>query len=101
MNKDLKKYSGKVLDVIVFRRFGIYYPKMNIKYELNYGYLTCDEKVECYVLGKDLPLSKYSGKCIAITSESKLVISNNEYSDEEIIKLLEFQGILSDIKIIR
>lgn len=71
-------------------------------YELNYGFVPNTisgdgEELDCYVLGVDIPLAEFNGKCIAIVHrlneiDDKLIIvpEGVEYSIEEIETMICF-----------
>lgn len=93
---------GKEFDVIIDRPLGSVHPKhKNIVYQVNYGYVPNiiggdDEEQDVYVLGVDIPIEKYRGKLIGVIireddNETKWIISNTEYSDEEILEKINFQ----------
>lgn len=73
----------------------------NIVYELNYGYIEGlmaqdGEEQDCYILGVNHPIETYEGNVIAIIKrhddvEEKWVVSNKDYSIEEIRELTHFQ----------
>ena len=107
------KYLEKIIEVKIDRPMGSKHPKYNYIYPVNYGYipntLSGDgEEIDCYVLGIFEPLEIYTGKCIAIIkrlddNDDKLVIvpENNNYSDDEIKVLTEFQERFFKSEIIR
>lgn len=86
------------------RPLGSNHPKYGFKYEVNYGFVPNTkapdgDEIDAYVLGLNVPLKNFSGKCIAIIhrlndDDDKLVVvpKNTEgITDEEIIKLTSFQ----------
>ena len=95
------------------RPLGSKHPKWNFVYEVNYGFIEGTkapdgEEVDAYVLGVDEPLDEFEGKCIAIIQredddDDKLIVVPNEkeFSDEEILKLVNFQEKYFKPKIIR
>ncbi len=96
-------YLGQRVNVIIDRPLGSKHPKHGFVYEVNYGYIpntkSADgEELDAYVLGLDKPIDKTTGICIAVIhrtndNDDKLVITPNgeDFSDEEIEKLIEFQ----------
>ncbi len=103
--KDLYiQYLGKDVNVTMDRPLGSNHPKHGFKYEVNYGYIPetkapDGEEIDAYVLGINIPLEKFSGKCIAVIhrlndDDDKLVVvpeSSKEMIDDEIRKLTFFQ----------
>ena len=98
--------------VVIDRKKNSIHPKYpNIIYKVNYGYIENivapdNEFQDAYVLGIDEPIDEFYGKVIAIIHrnddiEDKLIVSNKEYSNEEIKKLIEFQEKYFDYEIIR
>lgn len=98
-----KKYLGKTVTVIIDRPIGSKHPTHNFIYEVNYGYIPNTkapdgEELDVYYLGCSTPITKASGKCIAIIhrlndNEDKLIVSHNNknLTDEEIQKQIYFQ----------
>ncbi len=103
--KDLySQYLGKAVQVIMDRPLGSNHPKHGFRYEVNYGFVPDTkapdgEEIDAYVLGVDIPLEKFSGKCIAIVhrlddDDDKIVVvpqNCESMTDEEIVKLTFFQ----------
>lgn len=97
------KLIGKTVEVAVDRPLKSKHPKHNLIYLLNYGYIKGTlapdgEEVDAYILGVNKPVNKLKGKCIAVIhrlddEDDKLIVAleNNEYTDEEIKKLTNFQ----------
>ena len=108
-----KKFINKRVKVKMDRPLGSKHPKWNFVYEVNYGFIEGTkapdgEEVDAYVLGVDEPLDEFEGKCIAIIQredddDDKLIVVPNEkeFSDEEILKLVNFQEKYFKPKIIR
>lgn len=100
-----------LIHVIIDRPLGSKHPDYDMMYELNYGYvegiIAGDMKEQdAYVLGVDEAIKEFDGKLIAIINrkndiEDKWVISNQEYSIQEIKKLTHFQEQFFDIEIIK
>jgi len=114
MNDLYTQYLGKEVQVIIDRPLESNHPKHDFKYEVNYGYIPNTkapdgEEIDAYVLGVDIPLDKFSGKCIAVIhrlndDDDKLVIipkDMKEISDEEIRKQTNFQEKFFESIIIR
>ena len=106
------EYIGKEVKVIIDRPLGSVHPKHeDIIYPINYGYIPDTvsgdgEELDCYILGETEVLEEFEGKCIAIIhrlndNEDKLIVSNKEFSDEEIKELVNFQEKYFESEIIR
>lgn len=110
---NLKKYLWKIIKVEIDRPMGGKHPKWNFIYPINYGFVpntkTSDgEEIDVYVLWINKPINKFRWECIAIINrkndiEDKLVVApkNQEYTNQEITKLTEFQEKFFDSEIIR
>lgn len=97
------KYLGQIITVKIDRPLGSRHPKYGFIYELNYGYIpntiSADgEELDAYILGVNIPLSEFRGKCIAIIhrtndNDDKLIIvpENINFTDTEIKLLTDFQ----------
>ena len=100
---DSLQYLGKNVCIKVDRPLGSKHPKHGFVYKLNYGYVPNTvsedgEELDAYVLGVNIPLSEFSGKCIAIIHrtndhDDKLIIApeNINFTDTEIELLTDFQ----------
>ncbi len=96
-------YLGKIIDVVIDRPLGSAHPEYGSIYPINYGYvpntISGDGKeLDCFIIGIFEPLTKYTGKCIAVIhrlndNEDKLVIApeGKDYSNDAIEALVEFQ----------
>ena len=96
-------FIGKIIDVVIDRPLGSKHPEYGGIYPLNYGYvpntISGDGKeLDCFIIGVFNPLTKYTGKCIAVIhrlndNEDKLVIApdGKDYSNDAIEALVEFQ----------
>ncbi|MDE6655506.1 MAG: inorganic diphosphatase [Anaeroplasmataceae bacterium] len=93
---------NKIVDVIIDRPIHTTHPKhKDIFYEVNYGYIpntispVDNEEIDAYVLGVEEPITTYRGRVIAIihriNDEDKLIVANQWFSEEEIIKKTYFQ----------
>jgi inorganic pyrophosphatase len=101
---DLKKeYINQKIDIVIDRPLGSKHPKHDMIYEVNYGYipntLSGDgEELDCYLLGVDKPVERFTGICIGIVrriddNDDKFIIAPEgvNYTDLEIEKLINFQ----------
>lgn len=100
---DSQQYLGKVVYVKVDRPLGSAHPKYGFVYEVNYGYVPNTvsgdgEELDAYILGVDMPLSEFEGRCIAVIrrtndNDDKLIVvpSDVYFSDAEIEKQTAFQ----------
>ena len=106
-------YLDKEVNVKIDRPLNSKHPKHGFKYELNYGYIPNTtsgdgEELDCYVLGVEEPITKFTGKCIAVIhrlndDDDKLIVvpEGKEFTDEEIKKLTHFQEQYFESEIIR
>jgi adenylate kinase family enzyme len=66
----LKKYIGQKVNVVIDRPMYSTHPRHpNIKYELNYGYISNTtsldgHEIDAYILGVDKPIGRFEGNCI-------------------------------------
>ena len=96
-----KDFLNKEVKVVIDRPFGSKHPKKGFIYPINYGYIPNTisgdgEELDAYILGVFEPVEEYTGKVIAIIhrtndNDDKLVVSNKNYTDEQIRALTEFQ----------
>lgn len=108
---DIREYLGKTVKVKMDRPFGSKHPKKGFIYPVNYGYIPNTvsgdgEELDAYVLGVFEPLDEYEGKVIAIIhrindDDDKLIVSNKEYTDDQIRALTEFQEAYFESEIFR
>lgn len=110
---DIRKYLGKIVEIIVDRPLGSVHPKHNFTYEVNYGYvpntkMPDGEELDAYILGVDKLMENFSGKCIAIIhrtndDDDKLIVvpEGINLTNEEIEKFIEFQEKWFKHKILR
>jgi inorganic pyrophosphatase len=108
-----KDFLGKKVKIVIDRKLDSLHPKHDFKYELNYGYvpdtLSPDgEELDAYVLNVDQPVDEFGGVVIAIIhrtndDDDKLIVvpEGDEVTDEEIIRLTNFQEQWFESKIIR
>lgn len=93
-----------MVKIKIDRPLGSKHPKHDFKYELNCGFVpntknSDGEEIDAYVIGPNIPIEKFKGKCIAIIhrlndDDDKLVIVNKKYlkiTDESLLKLTSFQ----------
>lgn len=100
---DIAEFLNKEVEILVDRPMGSKHPDHGYIYPLNYGYvpntLGADgEPIDAYVLGKNDPIDKFKGFCIAIIhrlddDDDKLIIveKGNQFSDDQIIAATAFQ----------
>ena len=108
-----KDYLGKEVSVEIDRPLGTRHSKYEFMYMLNYGFIPNTisgdgEELDAYLVGEFEPVEKSSGKVIAIIhrtndDDDKLIVSKdgNEYSDDAIRALTEFQEKYFESVIIR
>lgn len=111
--QNLKKYLNQTVKIKIDRPLGTKHPKHGFVYCLNYGFVPNTtaldgEEIDAYVLGVFDPIDEYEGVCIAIIhrtndDDDKLVIvpKGQNYSDDQIKVLTEFQERFFKFKIIR
>lgn len=107
------QFIGQVVEVTIDRPIGSKHPKYNFDYPINYGYvkgvLSPDgEEVDAYILGVEMPLNIFRGKCIAVMhrlddDDDKLIVVPNGrgFSNEEIYRMTNFQEKFFNSEIIR
>jgi len=110
---NVKDYIGKDIRIKIDRKLGTRHPKHGFMYMLNYGYVPNTisgdrEELDVYLLGEFEPVDSSSGKVIAIIhrtndDDDKLIVSKSgeEYSDDAIRALTEFQERFFESVIIR
>lgn len=108
-----KKLLNTQVEVTVDRQLGTFHPKWNFRYDVNYGYIQGiiapdGEELDAYLLKVDVPVERFSGQVVAIIHRLKddddklIVIPNNEnVTDQEIEKFVEFQEKFFEHEIIR
>lgn len=106
-------YIGNIIQVKIDRPAGSKHPKHGFIYPLNYGFVPNTisgdgEELDCYVLGIDKAIENFEGKCIAVIhrindNDDKLIVvpEGKNYTDEEIINLINFQEQYFESEIIR
>lgn len=102
----------KIVKVIIDRPMGSAHPKYSETiYPINYGFVEGifaldKEEQDCYVLGVDKAIKEFTGNVIAIIKrkndiEDKWVVSNRDYSIEEIRKDTYFTEQYFDSEIVK
>ncbi len=106
-------HLGKEVILKIDRPLGSRHPQYGFIYLLNYGYVSDTisgdgEELDAYLIGEFEPVTFSSGKVIAIIhrtndDDDKLIVSKNgnDYSDDVIRALTEFQESFFDSIIIR
>lgn len=106
-------YLNKKVEIIIDRKLGSKHPQYGFIYLLNYGYVPDTisgdgEELDAYLLGVFEPVTKYTGKVIAIIKrtnddDDKLIVVpiDTTYSNEQIKALTEFQERFFESMIIR
>lgn len=107
------KYIGKTVKVKIDRPLNSKHPKHGFIYPVNYGFVPNTisgdgEELDCYVLGIDKAIGTFEGKCIAVIhrtneNDDKLIVvpEGEDYTDEEIRELTNFQEQYFESEIIR
>lgn len=116
MNSSLdlaKSFLGQTVKVTIDRPLGSNHPKHGFEYLLNYGFIedtksSDGEELDAYVLGESKPVDSFEGKVIAVIhrlddDDPKLIVCEDgmTFTDEEIIKLTEFQEKFFTSEVIR
>lgn len=104
MHNYATEFLGKTVSIKIDRPLNSKHPKRGFVYEVNYGFVPNTkapdgEEIDAYLLGVDEPVSEFTGKCIAVIHRSddnddKLVVVPEDFkeiSDEDIMKLVDFQ----------
>ena len=104
---------GKTITVTIDRPLGSKHPEWGWIYPVNYGYVAGvvggdGEDLDAYVLGVDVPLTTFTGRCVAVIEriddvEVKLVVVPDgvALSDEEIGRATFFQEQWFSSRIVR
>lgn len=95
-----KRYLGREVTVVVDRKKGAPHPELGFVYECNYGFLAGTRagdgnEIDAYVLGPGVPVSEFTGTCIAVIvrrddAEHKLVVSSGWFPRDEIVRRTAF-----------
>jgi inorganic pyrophosphatase len=107
MRKEMERYKniiGSIVTGTVDRPFGTAHPDYpDMIYPINYGYVdgvfaADGEEQDVYIFGTDETIETFTGKVIAVyhrtnDTEDKWIVSvdGKDYTDDEILKLIEFQ----------
>ena len=98
-----KDYLNTNVQVIMDRPLGSKHPKHGFEYLTNYGYIPNTisgdgEELDAYVLGVDIPLKEFQGKCIAVIhrtndNDDKLIVVSDgvTLTNDEIEKMISYQ----------
>ncbi|MBN1641086.1 MAG: inorganic diphosphatase [Anaerolineae bacterium] len=98
-----RSYLNQRVTVHIDRPLGSHHPEYGLYYPVNYGYLPGvpapdGEPLDAYVLGIDVPLAAFTGRCIAVIhrlddDDDKLVVvpEGLALSDDEIRAQTHFQ----------
>lgn len=97
-------FLGQILTVVVDRPLGSRHPEWGFVYPVNYGYIAGriapdGEMQDAYILGVDVPLEQFTGRCIAVVQrlndiEDKLIVvaaDSRALAREEILRQVDFQ----------
>lgn len=107
------KYIGNTVKVKIDRPLNSKHSKHGFIYPVNYGFVPNTisgdgEELDCYVLGIDKAIGTFEGKCIAVIhrtneNDDKLIVvpEGEDYTDEEIRELTNFQEQYFESEIIR
>jgi inorganic pyrophosphatase len=99
----VSSYVGQRVTVQVDRPLGSHHPEHGHRYPVNYGYLPGvpapdGEALDAYVLGVDVPLTAFTGHCVAVIhrlddDDDKLIVvpEGIVLSDDEIRAQTHFQ----------
>ena len=111
--REAYNYIGKKVQIKIDRPLNSKHPKHGFIYPVNYGFVPNTvsgdgEELDCYVLGTDIPIENFEGRCIAVIhrindDDDKLIVvpEGQDYSDEKIRKLTDFQEQYFESEIIR
>lgn len=94
------RWLGKVVDIEFDRPVGYQAKPEHNPYPINYGFINNiysldGAEVDCYYLDSNEPLKQATGKVVAVVKryddiENKLVVSNENHSEEEIKGAIDF-----------
>ncbi len=103
MHTEAQQFLGKTVTVTMDRPLGSLHPKHGYVYPVNYGFVPettspDGEELDAYVLGVDIPLKEFTGRCIAFIhrlndDDDKLIVvpEGTILSDDEIRQATHFQ----------
>lgn len=107
-------FIGKEVEITIDRPLGSKHPKYGFVYEVNYGFVPNTEApdgegIDAYVLGVEVPLLTFTGRCIAVIhrtndADDKLIVvpdSIEDLNDDDIRRATHFQERFFKSKIIR
>jgi inorganic pyrophosphatase len=98
-----RDFLGQMVSVKMDRPLGVKHPKFGFTYPVNYGFIPNTisgdgEELDAYVLGVDVPMDTFNGRCIAIIhrtddDDDKLVVvpDGKTFSDADIDDATAFQ----------
>ncbi|MBT6691490.1 inorganic pyrophosphatase [Candidatus Parcubacteria bacterium] len=107
------QFLGQKVRVKIDRAMGSKHPKFDMIYPINYGFIEGimapdGEELDAYILGVDKPVEQFTGQCIAVIhrtddEDDKLIVvpEGEDYTDEEIRELTDFQEKYFKSEIIR
>ncbi len=108
------RFIGETVEVTIDRPLGSKHPKHGFVYEVNYGFVPNTEApdgegIDAYVLGMEIPLLTFTGRCIAVIhrtndADDKLILvpdSIGNLSDDDIRRATHFQEQFFESEIIR
>ena len=96
-------FLNKIVTVKMDRPMGSKHPKHGFVYPINYGFIPDTisgdgEELDAYVIGPDVPLNQFTGRCCAIIhrtndDDDKLIVVPDGMliDDKTIDKMTEFQ----------
>jgi inorganic pyrophosphatase len=96
-------FLGQTVHCHVDRPLGSRHPAWGFIYPVNYGFVpgqsaSDGEDLDVYILGVFEPLAAFAGRCIAVLhrrddEDDKLILvpEGKDYTDEQIMALVEFQ----------
>lgn len=108
-----RAYIGRVVTAQIDRPLGSRHPEWGFVYPLNYGYIpgvfaADGEELDAYVLGVFEPVASFTGRCTAVIrrrndDDDKLVLvpAGQDYADDQICALVEFQERFFESEILR
>ena len=113
---DFSDVIGKIVSGKIDRPLGTVHPRhQNIIYSVNYGYVDGvfagdGAEQDIYLLGVDKPVETFTGKVIAVyhrfndVEDKWIVVPENckkDFSDKEILELIDFQEMFFDGVLVR
>jgi inorganic pyrophosphatase len=103
MTTPATQFLNQTVTIQIDRPLGSRHPQWGNIYPLNYGYVPGVEaadgnELDAYVLGVYEPLATFTGRCTAVVhrlndNEDKLILvpEGQDYTDDQIRALIEFQ----------